>query len=1163
MATSVLTLGNPALELALGGTTWDGGLTASLTIINKGATALADWSLSFESDVLITGVPWGLSFTVATLANGRYGYTLSGTDWGAALAPGASVTVGFNATQSSTRSSAPLSTSTLFATTPSMAVVPASSTSPVVSPAPVVPPTPVSPPVVAPLPSGPAEVNPSSFAVKGGGQNYAEALQKSLLFYEGQRTGDLDEATNRIVWRGDSELRDGSDGIYIGNNTQSNLQAGLKLDLTGGYFDAGDFGKFNLPQASSLTNLAWGGLEFSKGYAAAGQTDDLLAAVKWGTDYLLKCNVLDASGKTAFFVAQVGDPDADHALWQSAESETIARPALAVNAQKPGSDVAGGSAAALASASMLFRQNGDIAYADKLLKSAIALYDFADQNRGKYSDSIPSVQNFYNSYSGYYDELANGAVWLSKAVQASGGNGSTYLAKALSIYKTNIGGLSNGWTGNWDDSSYATAILLAKETGDAGIKKQVEGWLDSWVQGKNGVQITPGGLRWISQWGSLRYAANTAFLADVYAATVNDPGNSYTKLAQDTLNYILGENPRNSSYMVGYGNNFPQQPHSRNASGVGWDGFRNGLPNAHINFGALVGGPTKADDFSYTDLRSDYVSNEVALDYNAGLTGALARSVELRGGVALTDQELDALPGITVRSSSGVTPTPTPTPTPPTTPTPTPLPVVNQGAAAVAISGSPAVGSSLQAGISSADPDGIGSTGYAYQWQSSSDGGATWSAIAGATASTYAVTQGQEGKAIRAKVAYTDAKNFAESISSASVLVPYVNDGQAAYAITGTPAVGQTLSSSLTAADPDGAVAGVPSYQWQSQSTGTASWQAISGATGATFQLSSAQQGQAVRLQVDYLDQQGFRETVTTGSVAIPVPVPVSPISSGKGTPIFDGGAGIKAAFPTTSSSDLKVGVSGSVWYQGLTAQINVTNTGASALSTWSLSFDTTHRVSGTPWGCKVTQTNLGAGIYRTTLSGDGWAAGLAAGASVNVGFNATQGLSLGATGSLTGPGLFSTSSAQLAGTPGNPSYITGNASSNVIKSGVGGDVLTGLTGADVFQVARSSFSLLASPDRLTDFAIGTDSLDGPYAVAAAQVANLGVVSSLTEAGVAAQLTGSTFLAQQAATFTMGVGPMARTFVAFNDGVAGFQAATDGVVEITGYTGDLTKLSVI
>ncbi|EFN50425.1 hypothetical protein CHLNCDRAFT_144614, partial [Chlorella variabilis] len=43
--------------------------------------------------------------------------------------------------------------------------------------------------------------------------------------------------------------------------------------------------------------------------------------------------------------------------------------------------------------------------------------------------------------------------------------------------------------------------------------------------------------------------------------------------------------------------------------------------------GALVGGPSGRD--SYKDVRSDYQSNEVAMDYNAGFTGALAGLVHL------------------------------------------------------------------------------------------------------------------------------------------------------------------------------------------------------------------------------------------------------------------------------------------------------------------------------------------------------------------------------------------------------------------------------------------------------------------------------------------------------------------------------------------------------
>jgi endoglucanase len=100
---------------------------------------------------------------------------------------------------------------------------------------------------------------------------------------------------------------------------------------------------------------------FERGYTATGQRDELLDAVKWGTDYLLKAHGTDATGATRFFVAQVGNVAADHALWSAPESQTIARPAMAVTPSKPGSDVAAGSAAALASASILFRRNGEVA----------------------------------------------------------------------------------------------------------------------------------------------------------------------------------------------------------------------------------------------------------------------------------------------------------------------------------------------------------------------------------------------------------------------------------------------------------------------------------------------------------------------------------------------------------------------------------------------------------------------------------------------------------------------------------------------------------------------------------------------------------------------------------------------------------------------------------
>ena len=42
-----------------------------------------------------------------------------------------------------------------------------------------------------------------------------------------------------------------------------------------------------------MSVLAWGGISYEAGYRSAGEFDYLLDAVKWGTDYFIKCHVAD------------------------------------------------------------------------------------------------------------------------------------------------------------------------------------------------------------------------------------------------------------------------------------------------------------------------------------------------------------------------------------------------------------------------------------------------------------------------------------------------------------------------------------------------------------------------------------------------------------------------------------------------------------------------------------------------------------------------------------------------------------------------------------------------------------------------------------------------------------------------------------------------------
>ena len=154
--------------------------------------------------------------------------------------------------------------------------------------------------------------------------NYGEALQKSLFFYEAQRSGDL-PATNRVNWRGDSGMADGSD---------------VGKDLTGGWYDAGDHVKFGLPMAASATMLAWGIVEYRDAYVQTGQLNTALDQLKWATDYFIKAHT--AANE---LYGQIGAGNPDHAWWGPAEVMPMARPSYKIDATCGGSDLARASAA--------------------------------------------------------------------------------------------------------------------------------------------------------------------------------------------------------------------------------------------------------------------------------------------------------------------------------------------------------------------------------------------------------------------------------------------------------------------------------------------------------------------------------------------------------------------------------------------------------------------------------------------------------------------------------------------------------------------------------------------------------------------------------------------------------------------------------------------------
>ena len=449
-------------------------------------------------------------------------------------------------------------------------------------------------------------------------QDYARHLELSLLFYECQRSGPLPK-NNRIYWRHDSMIDAGAD---------------VDLDLTGGYYDAGDNVKFNFPQASALTLIAWSGIDFADGYKKAGQWENLLDAVKWGADYMIKCH----SGKDELYV-QVGNGQLDHQYWYPPEYIKYKYPSYKITSSDPGSDVAAETASFLAATSILFKEV-DSSYSATCLKHAIEIYDFADKYRGAYSDSVKEAQGFYTSYSGYTDELVWGAAWLLRATGEE-----KYREMFDKIAEAEYGDQDPkkyyGNTGpiSWDDKRPGAYVLIAQITQEEKHMKNAYTYCDAILKQPR----TPGGLWYdknLSQWASNRYAANAASMLALFANILPESDSKrkeYIDFVQLQIDYILGDNPAGVNYVVGAEKNSPKAVHHRAASGTYDSTDKNAKPYWDIFtlYGALAGGPGAGD--TYTDTRTNYQMNEVALDYNAGFQVCLAGLVQF--GLSVKDPE--------------------------------------------------------------------------------------------------------------------------------------------------------------------------------------------------------------------------------------------------------------------------------------------------------------------------------------------------------------------------------------------------------------------------------------------------------------------------------------------------------------------------------------------
>ena len=204
---------------------------------------------------------------------------------------------------------------------------------------------------------------------------------------------------------------------------------------------------------------------------------------------------------------------------------------------------------------------------------------------------------------------------------------------------------------------------------------------------------------------------------------------------------------------------------------------------------------------------------------------------------------------------------------------------------APAIGGTVQVNETLTANTSGvADADGLSNVQYEYQWLADD------SDISGATNTTYTPVAADEGKAVKVRVSFADDAGNNETLTSeatdAVAAAPTPNSpATGAPAITGTAQVGETLTADTSGiADADGLGNVQYEHQWLADDS------EIAGATGSTYTLVDADEGERIKVEVTFTDDAGNEEELTSAATGAVVAAP-NPNSPATGAPTISGAA--------------------------------------------------------------------------------------------------------------------------------------------------------------------------------------------------------------------------------------------------------------------------------
>jgi len=455
---------------------------------------------------------------------------------------------------------------------------------------------------------------------------YREAFVATMLGFYGWRCN----TAVSLVWKGETFAHaachmDDAHTDYIGGAGQRDGQKG--------WHDAGDYGKYTVNAGITLGSLLAAWEEYSSVLStyswpipeSGGALPDYLAEIRWELEWLFKMQYSVTDGRVSHKLTSLtfdGPTDAANGIsaWVMPEKDVQTRYFVPW-----GSAATADFVAMLAKASRIYRPY-DASFADACLAAAKVSYAYLTANAANQSVTDPT------STGGYATTDSDDRLWAAAEMWETTGD-----AAALADFETRAAKFNSGTT-TYVDSDFDWSnvknlgmyvYLQSKRTGRTAatvtaIQNSLITAANTLVTNRNnsGYGRALSGKAGAYYWGSNGSVARACMLLQV--ANRLSPKTDYLDTCVDQLTWIFGRNYYNRSQVTGIGIDPPLHPHHRPSQADGIDNPWPGLLVGGGNNTSTQAAGNKNGATNWIDDVNDYELNEVAINWNAPLTYALA-----------------------------------------------------------------------------------------------------------------------------------------------------------------------------------------------------------------------------------------------------------------------------------------------------------------------------------------------------------------------------------------------------------------------------------------------------------------------------------------------------------------------------------------------------------